>query len=205
MYRTLLGDEIMAEENNNIKNKETRQEVEEKNVNKNKKNSMQSKNKIESTDKERKTTWILIGFLIVLLFAAVYLAFSSGTFTFDTVQSYSTTVIADKTTESGENKTVKVTCDIEANPKEVDQKSVDESVQSVVEKYSYEQLTGDNAMDSLKNSIITELQKQVGFENVSSIYLSEYDTDYSGNGNSQYSEGQEQRNRNMKGLFPNMK
>lgn len=195
----------MAEENNNIKNKETRQEVEEKNVNKNKKNSMQSKNKIESTDKERKTTWILIGFLIVLLFAAVYLAFSSGTFTFDTVQSYSTTVIADKTTESGENKTVKVTCDIEANPKEVDQKSVDESVQSVVEKYSYEQLTGDNAMDSLKNSIITELQKQVGFENVSSIYLSEYDTDYSGNGNSQYSEGQEQRNRNMKGLFPNMK
>lgn len=161
--------------------------------------------KVESTDNNRRMTWILIGFLVVLLFGVIYVALVNTDFSFDSVQSYTSTVIEHKITESGENKTVKVTCDIEANPKSVNQKQVDESVQSVVENYSYEQLTGDNAMDDLKNSIITELQKQVGFENVSSIYLSEYDTNYSGNENSEYMEGQEQRNQNMKGLFKNMK
>lgn len=195
----------MAEENKDMKEQELKQEtkpkVEEKIVDKNNK---KNKEKAESMDKERKMTWILVGFLVVLLFGAIFLAVSNGGISFDSVQSYTTTVIEHKTTENGENKTVKVTCDIEANPKEVDQQLVNESVQSVVESFSYEQLTGDNAMDSLKSSIITELQKQVGFENVSSIYLSEYDTNYKGNDNGSVSESQEQRSKNMKGLFKNM-
>lgn len=152
---------------------------------------------------DRKMTWIFVGFLVVLLLGVIYLAFTNSNLALDEVQTYSTTVIDHKITEDGTNKTVKVTCDIDANSKAVDQKQVDESVQSIVENYSYEQLTDDNAMDSLKSSIITELQKQVGFENVSAIYISEYDTNYSG-GDDNYTAGQEQRNNNMKGLFKKM-
>lgn len=190
------------EEDKNIK--EEKNIKEDKNVKTPSKNN-KSKGKSDTSEKDRKITLIFVGFLIILLLGVIYVAFLSSGITFDSSQTYTATVVQDKTTADGSSKTVKVTCDIEANPNEVDQKQVQESVQTIVDEYTYEELTGDNAMDNLKNSIMTELQKHVGFENVTSIYLAEYDTNYSGKKEGGYAKGQEQRNENMKGLFKNMK
>ncbi len=173
--------------------------------NSNNPNLNSNKNKNNNNDIKKNTdrmTYIIIAILMMLLIGALIFAFSSG-ITFNTVSVYQTTITQSKVKEDGTPKTVTATYNVEVNGSEVTKQEVESVLVDTMNGFTYEEFTGDNAMENLKDSAMANLQSQFGHENVTDIYLSDYNANSSGD-ESISSQQTEKRNGIMGGLFKNM-
>ncbi len=155
----------------------------------------------QNTEKNRSTMLVVL-FLVALLIL-VFIFTISGGISFETAQSFETTVAVQAPTKDGEYKTVTATYNIEVNDKEINKGQVDEIIRGSMEEFTYEDYTGDDALENLKSQVSSDLENEVGFGNVTGVYISEYAT---GNvtPSTDVEKSQENRNGIMKGLFKNM-
>ncbi len=154
-----------------------------------------------SADKNRSTRLVIL-FLIALLIL-VFIFTISGGISFDTTQNFETTVSVQAPTEDGDYKTVTATYSIEVNDNDINKGQVDEIIRNSMETFTYEEFTGDNALVNLKYKVSEDLENEVGFGNVTGVYISDYATG-TVPAKSDVEQSQEDRNEIMQGLFKNM-
>ncbi len=156
-----------------------------------------------TNNKEKnRSTMLVILFLLALLMLVFIFTMSNG-ISFDTDQSFETTVSVQAPTEEGDYKTITATYSIEVNDKDINKGQVDEIIRNSMEEFTYEEFTGDDALENLKLQVSQDLEDEVGFGNVNGVYILDYATG-TVPPKSDYEASQENRNEIMKGLFKNM-
>ncbi len=158
-----------------------------------------------NSKKADKMTYIIIALLFLLLVSALIFAFTSG-ISFSSTSSYTLDVNQKKTKDDGETyRNVTATYNVEVNSNKVSKKDVESVIYETMDKFSYEDITGEDALQNLKDQAKKNLERQFGEENVDNIYISDFNANSS---NTNYgitsSESHKQRNKIMGGLFPNM-
>ncbi len=155
----------------------------------------------QNADKSR-TTLLVILFLVALLML-VFIFTISGGISFDTEQQFKTTVSVQAPTQDGDRKAVTATYNIEVNDKDITKGQVDQIIRSSMETFTYEDFTGDNALENLKAKVSEDLEDEVGYGNVTGVYISDYITGPVPP-KSDVEQSKEDRNGIMQGLFQNM-
>ncbi len=164
-----------------------------------------NKNNKNSVDKNtNRMTMIIVFLLTLLLILALVFAFSQG-ITLESTTTYTTTITQSKVKEDGVPKTVTVTYNVEVDGTEVPKEDVEAVLVETMNDFTYEEFTGDNAMENLKTSAMANMEKRFGGGTITSIYVSDYNAD-AGNasGENVNTESVENRNGIMKGLFKGM-
>ncbi len=156
----------------------------------------------KNAEKNRSTALVVL-FLIALLIL-VFIFTIGGGISFDTAQNFKTTVSVQAPTAEGDYKTVTATYSIEVNNKDINKGQVNEIIRGSMESFTYEDYTqGDDSLENLKQKVSDDLENEVGFGNVTGVYISDYATG-SVPPSSKEQESQESRNGIMKGLFKNI-
>ncbi len=146
-------------------------------------------------------TVIIVLLLLTLLIGALVFAFSSD-ITFESISTYTSTIIQPKVKEDGTQKTVSATYNVEVDSNEVSKKEVEAVLNDTMEGFTYEEFTGDNAMENLKESAMANLKAEFGQENVKDIYISDFNANISAAEiQGATNESVEKRNGIMGGLF----
>lgn len=148
-------------------------------------------------------TTVLIVALSLILVIAIFFAFNSD-FSFSSVGTITTTVVESKMTDDGETRNVKATYSVDVDKSKVTNEDVQRVATETMSSFTYDQLTGDNAMENLKDATRNNLEMEFGMDSIEGVYLSEFNTNAPEESSSGVSESQERRNEIMKGLFPNM-
>ncbi len=149
-------------------------------------------------------TILIIVFLVVLLIGAIYFTFSSG-ISFVTMDTYVTSITQSKVSDDGTPKTVTATYNVEVDSVEVSKKEVEAVLVETMNDFTYEEFTGDDAMENLKTSASANLEQRFGGENIGEIYISDYNANVPLNsGENVNTESIESRNGIMNGLFKSM-
>ncbi len=163
-----------------------------------------NKSKSNAEKNTNRMTIIIVVLLTVLLILALVFAFSQG-ITFEATTTYTTTITQSKVREDGTPKTVTVTYNVEVDGTDVPKDEVEAVLVETMNDFSYEEFTGDNAIENLKTSAMANMDKRFGGGNVTSIYVSDYNADAPiTNGENVNTESVENRNGIMKGLFKGM-
>ncbi len=160
-----------------------------------------SKDIKKNTDR---VTILIIVFLLGLLIAAIYFTFSEG-ISFVTMDTYVTTITQSKVKDDGTPKTVTATYNVEVDSLEVSKDEVESVLIETMNDFTYEEFTGDDAMENLKTSAMANLEQRFGGENVGEVYISDYNANVPLNsGQNVNTESVESRNTIMNGLFKGM-
>ncbi len=158
---------------------------------------------MSKTKKNDRMTMTIIALLIILLIAAVMLAVTNGV-SMGSVSTYNTTITQQKILEDGSFKNVTASFSVEVEGTQVSKSDVEAVLFETMESFTYEEFTGDNAMENLKASSKAVLSRQFGDANIKSIYITDYNTNAKSTDYGASTESIERRNSIMKGLFQNM-
>ncbi len=167
--------------------------------------NLSSKNKNVNKNTDRMTI-IIVAILLALLIGALVFAFSSD-ITFESISIYKTTITQPKVREDGTQKTVTATYNVEVDSNAVSKQEVEAVLAETMDGFTYEEFTGDNAMENLKESAMANLEAEFGQENIKDIYISDYNANLSAaqeQAQGATTESVEKRNGIMGGLFKKM-
>ncbi len=152
---------------------------------------------------KNRSTMLVVLFLFALLIL-VFIFTMSGGIDFSTSQNFKTTVSVQAQTNEGDYKTVTATYSIEVNDNDINKGQVDMIIRESMESFTYEDYTqGDDSLENLKQKVSDDLENEVGFGNVTGVYISDYATG-GAPPTTAVQESQENRNGIMKGLFKNI-
>ncbi len=164
---------------------------------------MSKDNKKKNEEGKKDNAVLIIAFLVILLGIALYFVFYDSV-KIESTQSLKLTVQQDMTTADGQTRIVQATYNLDITKDNFSKSEVENTIRESMASFTYEEITGDDAVENLKDKVKYDLEGIVGVGNVGDVYITDFTTDALKNDYNASAQWEQRSNGIMNGLFENI-